>query len=64
MESTKDTMVNCPLFNKKISEGLCWDISNVGNDSLKLSPEDMPPCSWDAAYEVCKKCPEYIAMSE
>lgn len=57
-----DGKVYCKLFQKKIDEGLCWDISNVGNDSLMLSHEDMPPCGWDAAYEVCKKCPVYITL--
>ena len=57
-----DGKVYCKLFNEKIDEGLCWDISNVGNDSLMLPPDIVPSCGWDAAYEVCKKCPVYITL--
>ena len=28
-----DPQVFCPIFNHKIADGLCWDISNIGNDS-------------------------------
>ena len=62
MEAMEDGKVYCKLFNKKIDEGLCWDISNIGNDSLMLPPDEIPPCGWDASYEVCKKCPVYITM--
>lgn len=54
-----DTMVYCPIFGKEIALGLCFDISNIGNDSLNLPPELVPPCGWDEAYRICKKCPEY-----
>lgn len=54
-----DPMVFCPIFNHEIADGLCWDISNIGNDSLMLPPEKTPPCGWDEAYKSCLKCPHY-----
>ncbi len=54
-----DPMVFCPIFNHEIADGLCWDISNIGNDSLMLPPEKTPPCGWDEAHEICLKCQHY-----
>lgn len=50
----------CPIFDKEIDEGLCWDISNIGNDSLCLSADERPPCGWEEAYKICKACQHYI----
>lgn len=57
-----DPMVHCPLFGRDIAQGLCWDISNIGDDSLMLPPEKTPPCGWDAAHKVCMKCPQYASL--
>ena len=57
-----DPMVYCPIFGKDISYGLCWEISNIGDDSLDLPADKRPPCGWEAAYEVCKKCPVYLSL--
>lgn len=38
-----DPQVFCPIFNHEIADGLCWDISNIGNDSLMLPPEKNHP---------------------
>lgn len=59
-----DPQVFCPIFNHMIADGLCWDIANVGNDSLMLPPEKVPPCGWDEAYKICEKCPIYIEMGQ
>ena len=59
-----DPLVSCPIFHRQIAEGLCWDISNIGNDSLNLPPECIPPCGWDAAHRICDECPKYISMGE
>ena len=56
-----DPQVFCPIFNHKIADGLCWDISNIGNDSLML-PEKTPPCSCEKAHQICLKCPVYEEM--
>lgn len=49
----------CPIFNREISEWLCWEISNIGDDSLKLPPHEVPPCGWDEAYRICQGRPHY-----
>lgn len=59
-----DPQVFCPIFNHKIADGLCWDISNIGNDSLMLPPEETPPCSWEKAHQICLKCPVYEEMGQ
>ena len=46
----------CPVY-KKISEGLCYDISNC--DVLPLSDDCALPCTWDEAHKVCAVCPKY-----
>lgn len=55
-------IVFCKLFNREIDYGLCWDISNIGNDSLKLSPEEAPSCGWNKAHEICDNCPIYLSL--
>lgn len=59
-----DPLVFCPIFNHKIAGGLCWDISNIGNDSLMLPPEKIPPCGWEAAHKICDQCPVYKEMGQ
>lgn len=59
-----DPQVFCPIFNHEIADGLCWDISNVGDDSLMLPPEKTPPCGWDKAHKICLGCHIYKEMSE
>ena len=63
-EPIPDPMVKCPLFGKEIADGLCWDISNIGNDSLKLPANEVPPCGWAEAHKVCAKCPQYLEMGK
>ena len=59
-----DPLVFCPIFNHKIADGLCWDISNIGNDSLMLPPEKTPPCGWEKAHKICLSCHVYKEMGE
>ena len=59
-----DPQVFCPIFRHKIADGLCWDISNIGNDSQMLPPEKTPPCSWEKAHQICLKCPVYEEMGQ
>ena len=54
----------CRIFNQEIDPGLCWEISNIGNDSLQLPQNLMPPCGWDEAHKICDKCPVYLEMLE
>ena len=57
-----DPQVFCPIFGRKIADGLCWDISNIGNDSLMLPLEKIPPCGWEKAHQICDECPVYQEM--
>ena len=49
----------CPIFHRDIDQGLCWEISNIGNDSLGLHDDEYPSCGWDKAHEICQKCQHY-----
>ena len=61
-EAVPDSMVYCPIYRHDISDGLCWDVANIGTDELMLSDDEKPPCSWDEAHKVCQTCPEYEDM--
>ena len=50
---------HCPIYNREIDEGLCYEIVNCGSENWILPEADRLPCSWEAAYEICKKCPRY-----
>lgn len=49
----------CPVYNRNIDCGLCFEASNIGNDSLCLQGNDKSPCSWDEARKTCLKCQHY-----
>lgn len=55
------SMIDCPVFGKKIHEGLCWDLSNLnlGKGTEQLSPGEIPPCGWQEARKICDLCPHY-----
>ena len=52
----------CPIYNRKIDCGLCFEVSNIGDDILCLKGDDKPPCSWEIARQICLKCPVYEEM--
>lgn len=54
-----DELWFCPIFNRKIDEGLCWEVSNIGDDSLGLHGDEYPPCGWAEAHKICDKCQHY-----
>ncbi len=49
----------CPIYQRKIYETLCFEVSNIGSDVLQLSGDEKPPCTWEEAYKVCAVCPKY-----
>lgn len=49
----------CPIYGREIDCGLCFDVSNIGSDSLCLKKNEKPPCSWDEARRICLKCQHY-----
>jgi len=59
MGSRKDDYWHCPIYGCDINEWLCWEVSNVGNDSLHLKDDESPPCGWDEANKICAKCKHY-----
>jgi hypothetical protein len=54
-----DEMVSCPLLNREISVGYCFDLCNIATDDI-LFPRDKGKVSdWDKAQIVCDKCGRY-----
>ena len=47
----------CPIYNRKIDCGLCFEVSNIGDDTLCLMGDDKQPCNWAEAHKTCLNCP-------
>ena len=47
----------CPLLNKEIEEGYCWEICNIATDDILLEGDTIK--DWDVAREICRKCGRY-----
>jgi hypothetical protein len=50
-------MVFCPLLNREIEDGYCWDLCNIATDDILLADDHVH--DWDKAQSVCKKCGRY-----
>lgn len=49
--------VFCPLLNKEIDDGYCWELCNIGTDEIILEGDKVD--DWDEAQRICKKCGRY-----
>lgn len=49
--------VFCPIFNKDIEVGYCWELCNIGTDAILLKGDKVD--DWDEAQRICKKCGRY-----
>ena len=54
---SEQNKVKCPLLNKEIDWGYCWELCNIATDDILLEGDTVP--DWDKALEVCKKCGRY-----
>lgn len=52
-----DKIIECPLLNKKISEGYCFDLCNIATDDILLGKDKVQ--DWDKAQEICERCGRY-----
>ena len=59
---SEQNKVKCPLLNKEIDWGYCWELCNIATDDILLEGDTVP--DWDKALEVCKKCGRYSGESE
>lgn len=46
--------VYCPLFNRNIEDGYCWELCNIATDEILLDGDTVE--DWDKAQAVCKEC--------
>lgn len=57
MLEIKSNKVFCPLLNREIEEGYCWELCNIATDDILLTGDRVP--DWSKAQSVCKKCGRY-----
>ena len=48
----------CPLLNKKIDEGYCWELCNIGTDEILLEGDAIK--DWNKAHEICVECGRFF----
>ena len=51
--------VFCPIFNREIEEGYCWELCNIGTDEILYKEDKGKVADWDEAQRICKKCGRY-----
>lgn len=56
MEIVNET-VFCPLMNREIDVGYCWELCNLATDDILLGGDIVE--DWDKAQEVCERCGLY-----
>ena len=49
--------VCCPLLNKIINWGYCWELCNIGTDEILLEGDEIS--NWDDAQKICQQCGRY-----
>ena len=54
MSNQVNNKIFCPLFNKEIDEGYCWELCNIGTDEILLEGDEVK--DWKEAYKICDKC--------
>jgi len=54
---TVQSKILCPLLNREIEDGYCWELCNIGTDAILLQGDIIP--DWDEAQKVCEKCGRY-----
>lgn len=50
-------MIYCPLLNKEISEGYCYDLCNIATNDILINNDKIT--DWEKAQEKCKECGRY-----
>ncbi len=54
---SEDPMIFCPLLNREIAEGYCWELCNIGTDDILLYGDKID--DWDEAQKICEECGRY-----
>lgn len=49
--------VYCPLLNRKIEWGYCWELCNIATNDILLEGDKIE--DWKSAQRVCEKCGRY-----
>ena len=54
MPKTVSNKIFCPLLNKEIEEGYCWELCNIATNDVLLEGDTVT--DWEAAQKTCDKC--------
>ncbi len=57
MSKTENDNVFCPLLNREIEWGYCWELCNIGTDDILLEGDVVK--DWNDAQKTCQKCGRY-----
>ena len=57
MPAIKNEKIYCPLLDKKIEVGYCYELCNIATDEILLDGDKVE--DWDEAQEICKQCGIY-----
>lgn len=49
--------IYCPLLQKEVEDGYCWELCNIGADDILLDGDVIT--DWDEAQKICEKCGRY-----
>lgn len=57
MSKTISNKTFCPLLNKEIEEGYCWELCNIATNDVLIDGDEIK--DWDDAQIVCDKCSRF-----
>ena len=57
MLNSVSNKIFCPLLNKEIEEGYCYELCNIGTDEILLKGDEVK--DWNEADKICDKCGRY-----
>ncbi len=49
--------VYCPLLDKEIEDGYCWELCNIATDDILIDGDVVN--NWGTARKICQKCGRY-----
>ena len=53
----RNEKIFCPLVDREIEEGYCYELCNIATDEILLDGDKVS--DWDEAQDVCKQCGIY-----
>lgn len=54
---SEQNKVKCPLLNKEIDWGYCWELCNIATDDILIDGDTIE--SWETAQKICDECGQF-----